>query len=165
MSLHGAEASQTNGKLQKRLTTNIKDTLSKHTTHKDTNITYITASKGPDLDLDPNTNIFTNRILTLRRNTVKRANIAALALDSIRCYALNAYNGTDVDNVENCFATPAPPPGDNHRQAWSPHYKPFGPIGILAVHVTKTPRQSTTTYASTPTAGQRSLYLTRRTMS
>ena len=60
MAIYGAEASKPNETKQRALATAIKNCICNTVLHKDSNLTYITSSHGPDLD--PETLIFNQRI-------------------------------------------------------------------------------------------------------
>ena len=98
MGVHGCEASIINESHQKHLATTIKKTISNHNIHKDSNMTFVTSSHGPDID--PETVIFTQRINTLRRVTTKRQSTQALAKENLNIYIANGYIGTDTNNIK-----------------------------------------------------------------
>ena len=77
MSIYGAEASKPNETKQRCLATAIKNCVSNTVLHKDSNLTYITSSHGPDIDVE--THILINRILMLRRALAKRPELETIA--------------------------------------------------------------------------------------
>ena len=131
--IYGGEVSQIGEKQQQAYATAIKDTISNHTTHKGSNTTFVTSSYGSDLD--PETGIFTNRILLLRRSTAKRDDLDRLARQNLRDYIKRNYIGTNRQQVMEGTTTPAPPPGTKNRALWKPKRSPFGPIGLLLCSV------------------------------
>ena len=66
MATYGAEASLLSEPLQKKLTTARKNVVSKPCQHKDTNLTFITSSYGPDLDTE--TVVINKRAALIRRS-------------------------------------------------------------------------------------------------
>ena len=97
----------------------IKDTVSNHTTHKDTNSTFITLS-GPGGDLDPEAIILITRILALRRMLAKRPWLEKTAQRILNTYISNGYIGTDTNEVDAGMSAWAPQPGTGERRLWQP---------------------------------------------
>ena len=93
--VYGAEAAKPGEKQQRRLTTAIKQTISKKCVHRDRNLTFVTASQGDDLD--PETVILVNRTFTLRRALAKKPKLKVLANKVLDLYAAHDYIGTQVD--------------------------------------------------------------------
>ena len=122
--LHGVETAKLGETNQRRLTTVIKQTISKKCRHKDRNLTFLTSSRGDDLD--PETNILCRRALMLRRAVAKKPKLQALAQKVLAKYIQHDYTGTNVTDVDKNLVAVAPLPGQRQRQAWAPLFPPLG---------------------------------------
>ena len=131
--LYGCEAALMHPAAQLSLTAGIKQAISTSSSQKATDLTFVTSSHGHDLD--PETIIFARRLTLLRRMTAKRPRLLAKVRTIYSEYAGNSFTGTDVHAVNQCLTSFAPMPGQPGRQAWKPHYSPFGPIGIILTQV------------------------------
>ena len=131
--LYGCEAALMHPAAQLSLTAAIKQAISPSSSQKATDLTFVTSSHGHDLD--PETIIFVRRLTLLRRMTAKRPRLLAKVQSIYRDYASNGYTGTDVQAVHQCSTSFAPMLGQAGRQAWKPHYSPFGPIGIILMQL------------------------------
>jgi hypothetical protein len=115
------------------LTTAVKQAISKTASHKSADLTFATSSHGSDLD--PETTVLTRRVTMLRRMLVKRPRRRSQAVRILQEYIDADYTGTQVCQVRDGTAQTAPLPGYPGRRKWKPHFRPFGPIGILLVQL------------------------------
>ena len=136
--IHGAETSLLGENLQQQYNSAIKDAVSNHTTHKDSDATFATSSYGPDLGVE--TSVYINRILLVRRTSAKRRDLALLAKSNLEDYIRNSYVGTDAQAVHDGNTTPAPPHGNGNRSEWRPFTNLTVRLGYCyAAHMKKQP--------------------------